>query len=135
PANLAHVGLGGLLDGMRAILTGCARLLRPDGFVAMTVRPWWRNGQLVDLPGAMVRVGEQAGLVLYERNVALLAGLRDDRLVPRSSFFALEQVRKARAQGIPRLVTAHEDFLVFHLGATSLGSARVKVLHREQKVL
>ena len=116
PANLAHVGLDGLLEGMRTILAACAWLLRPDGVVAMTVRPWWRNGQLVDLPGAMVRVGEQAGLVLYERNVALLAGLRGDRLVPRSSFFALEQVRKARAAGTPRLVTAHEDFLVFRLG-------------------
>jgi hypothetical protein len=81
----------------------------------MTVRPWWHNGQLVDLPGALVRVGEASGLVLYERNVALLAGLRDERLVPRSSFFALEQVRKARAAGVPRLVTAHEDFLVFRL--------------------
>jgi SAM-dependent methyltransferase len=39
PANLAHVGLDGLLEGMRAILSGCARLLRPDGYVAMTVRP------------------------------------------------------------------------------------------------
>ena len=81
----------------------------------MTVRPWWHAGQLIDLPGAMVRVGEEAGLILYERNVALLAGLRGDQLVPRTSFFALEQVRKARAAGIPRLVTAHEDFLVFRL--------------------
>ena len=115
PANLAHVGLDGLLDGMRAILCGCARLLRPDGHVAMTVRPWWRQGQLVDLPAVLVAVAEQAGLVLYERNVALLAGLRGEALVPRSSFFALEQVRKARAAGVPRLVTAHEDFLVFRL--------------------
>ncbi|MHB8330761.1 MAG: TRM11 family SAM-dependent methyltransferase [Candidatus Dormibacteria bacterium] len=118
PANLAHVGLDGLLDAMGTILAGCARLLRPDGVVAMTVRPWWHNGQLVDLPGALVRVGEASGLVLYERNVALLAGLRDERLVPRSSFFALEQVRKARAAGVPRLVTAHEDFLVFRLART-----------------
>ena len=94
PANLAHVGLTGLLDAMRTILAGCACLLRPGGFVAMTVRPWWHAGQLIDLPGALVSVGEEAGLVLYERNVALLAGLRDDRLVPRTSFFALEQVRK-----------------------------------------
>jgi modification methylase len=113
PANLAHVGLGGLLDAMRTILAACASVLRPGGFVAMTVRPWWRAGQLVDLPGALVRVGEEAGLVLYERNVALLAGLRDDHLVPRSSFFALEQVRRARATGTPRLVIAHEDLLVF----------------------
>ncbi|MHB1928242.1 MAG: TRM11 family SAM-dependent methyltransferase [Acidimicrobiales bacterium] len=128
PANLAHVGLGGLLDAMRTILAGCAYLLRPDGYVAMTVRPWWRDGQLIDLPGAMVRVGEEAGLVLYERNVALLAGLRADRLVPRSSFFALEQVRKARASGIPRLVTAHEDFLVFRHARSSGASGDMTIL-------
>ena len=28
----------------------------------MTVRPWWRDGQLIDLPGALVSVGEEAGL-------------------------------------------------------------------------
>ena len=113
PANLAHVGLAGLLDAMRTILRGALQLLRPGGVVAMTVRPWWRDGQLIDLPGALARVGEEAGLVLYERNVALLAGLRDDQLIPRSSFFALEAVRKARARGLPRLVTAHEDLLVW----------------------
>ena len=112
PANLAHVGLAGLLDAMALVLSGVAALLRPGGYMVMTVRPWWRQGRLVDLPGALGRVGEQAGLVLYERNVALLCGLRDDTLIPRASFFALEQVRKARARGIPRLVTAHEDLVV-----------------------
>ncbi len=102
------------------ILAGCAALLRPDGFVAMTVRPWWHAGQLIDLPGALVRVGEEAGLVLYERNVALLAGLRGDQLVPRTSFFALEAVRKARQRGVPRLTIAHEDLLVFKAPPTSV---------------
>jgi len=115
PANLAHVGLAGLLDAMGTLLRGAVQILRPGGVVAMTVRPWWRAGQLVDLPGALATVGEQAGLVLYERNVALLTALRDDTLVPRSSFFALEQVRKARAAGVPRSVTAHEDLLVWRL--------------------
>jgi modification methylase len=113
PANLAHVGLDGLLDAMGTVMAGCSRLLRPGGFVAMTVRPWWRDGRLVDLPGAMARVGEEAGLVLFERNVALLAGLRDEQLVPRASFFALDQVRRARGRGVPRQVIAHEDLLVF----------------------
>ena len=113
PANLAHVGLTGLLDAMRTVLRGAAPLLRPEGIGAMTVRPWWRDGQLIDLPGSLVHVGEEAGLVLYERNVALLAALRDDTLVPRASFFALEHVRKARARGLPRLVTAHEDLLAW----------------------
>ena len=113
PANLAHVGLAGLLDAMRVMLTGVAGLLRHGGMVAMTVRPWWRDGRLIDLPGMLARTGEAAGLVLYERNVALLAGLRDDQLVPRASFFALEQVRKARARGVPRLVTGHEDLITW----------------------
>ena len=113
PANLAHVGLAGLLDAMRVMLAGVAILLRPGGMVVMTVRPWWRNGRLIDLPGMLARTGEAAGLVLYERNVALLCGLRDDQLVPRASFFALEQVRKARARGVPRLVTGHEDLITW----------------------
>jgi modification methylase len=124
PANLAHVGLDRLLDAMRTVLVGCARLLRPGGVVAMTVRPWWRDGRLIDLPGALVRVGEEAGLVLYERNVALLAGLRGDQLVPRTSFFALEAVRKARQRGVPRLVVAHEDVLVFRAPSAEPGAAQ-----------
>jgi hypothetical protein len=117
PANLAHVGLAGLLEAMGTILSGCARVPRPGGYVAMTVRPYWHAGHLVDLPGALVRVGEAAGLVLYERNVALLAGLRDDHLVPRTSFFALEQARKARAEAricaLQDLLARQDDELVF----------------------
>ncbi len=115
PANLAHVGLERLLDAMRAVLVECAQMLRPGGVVAMTVRPWWSAGELIDLPGALARVGEEAGLVLFERNVALLAGLRNDRLVPRTSFFALDQARRARARGLPRSVVAHEDLLAFRV--------------------
>jgi modification methylase len=54
-----------------------------------------------------------AGLELVERKVALLAAFRDGRLVSRASFFALKDVRAARDQGIPQLVIAHEDVLVF----------------------
>lgn len=113
PSNLAHVGLDRLLDAMRQVLSESAVLLRPGGIVALTVRPWWRAGELVDLPGLLARAGETAGLCLFERNVALLAGLSEDRLVPRVSFFALDQVRRARARGVPRHVIAHEDLLVF----------------------
>jgi hypothetical protein len=112
PANLAHVGLERLLVATGQILAGCAQLLCPGGFVAMTVRPYRQAGLLVDLPGALVGVGEAAGLVLYERNVALLAAVRDDRLVPRASFFALEQARKSRQRGVPQFVVAHEDLLI-----------------------
>ena len=113
PANLAHVGLERLLLAMREVLGQCAQLLRPGGVVAMTVRPWWHQGELVDLPGLLGQIGDGVGLPLFERNVVLLAGIRGDQLVPRPSFFALDQVRRARARGIPRSVVAHEDLLVF----------------------
>jgi len=114
--NLGHVRPDQLLDAFGTILTVCAPLLRPDGIVAVTARPWRQRGVLVDLPAAVTEVAHGAGLVLFERNVALLTALRDDRLVPRSSFFQLDQVRKARRAGTPLRVIAHEDVLVFRRG-------------------
>lgn len=111
-ANLAHQSLEQLLAGFIAILGDCATLLRPGGVVAVTARPWRERGYLVDLPAAVLRCGAGAGLIPYERNVAMLAGLRGEALVPRASFFALEQARRARRAGEPRLVIAHEDLLI-----------------------
>jgi modification methylase len=117
PANLGNVSVAALLDAMRAVFRECRALLAPGGLVVMTARPRWRDGRFVDFPGALGRAGEEAGLRLYERNVALLAGLRDDHLVPRVSFFALDQVRRARERGIPRLAQGHEDVLVWKAAA------------------
>ena len=113
PANLAHQPVGRLLDALACILAACRDLLRPGGVAVLTARPFRRAGELIDLPAAVLRCGDEAGLVPYERNVALLAGLREDHLVPRASFFALEQVRRARRAGRPLQVIAHEDVLVF----------------------
>jgi len=114
PANLAHVGLDRLLDAMVDILTGCQRFLKPGGIVAMTVRPYWEKGVMVDLPGRLTTaVSDRTGLTLLDRNVALLAALREERLVTRASFFQLAHIRKARANGVPRHLVAHEDLLVF----------------------
>ena len=45
--------------------------------------------------------------------MALLAGLRGQRLIPRPSFFQLDNIRKARARGEPWHLIVHEDVLVF----------------------
>jgi modification methylase len=113
PANLASRGLDDLLTGFTRILAGCAALLRPGGTVVTTARPWRQRGELVDLPGAILAAGTAAGLVPAERCVALLAGLRGQHLVPRPSFFQLDNVRKARARGEPWHLIVHEDVLVF----------------------
>ncbi|MEV0430603.1 DNA methyltransferase [Micromonospora sp. NPDC050495] len=111
--NLAYRDLTGLTDGFEQILTGCATLLRPGGTVVVTARPWRKNGQLVDLPSAVIAAGLRAGLLPTERCVALLAALRDGHLVARPSFFQLQAVRKARTSGTPLHLITHEDVLIF----------------------
>ncbi|MEO3780494.1 DNA methyltransferase [Micromonospora sp. B11E3] len=120
--NLAYRDLTGLADGFAQILRGCAVLLRPGGTVVVTARPWRKNGQLVDLPSAVIAAGVRAGLVPTERCVALLAAVRDGHLVARPSFFQLQQVRKARAGGTPLHLITHEDVLIFRRPQTDSGS-------------
>ncbi len=123
--NLAHVGLDRLLDAMVDILTGCLPFLRPSGIVAMTVRPYWEKGALVDLSGRLTTVvGDRTGLTLVDRNIALLAALRDESLITRASFFQLNQVRKSRAAGIPRHLVAHEDLLAFRVARNPVDSEK-----------
>jgi tRNA G10 N-methylase Trm11 len=122
PANLGRVNQPTLLNALEEILAGCQQLLRPGGLLVLTARPYRHRDQLVDLPGQLTQVAEAAGLVLFERNAALLVGLREDRLVPRPSFFQLDRVRKARARGLPLRIIAHEDVLVFRRPATSASS-------------
>jgi hypothetical protein len=110
--NLAYQDLSGLLSGFTGILAGCAQLLRPGGVVVITVRPWRKHGELIDLPSAVVAAGITAGLGPLERCVALLAAVRDGRLVARPSFFQLQQVRKARSAGVPMYLIAHEDVII-----------------------
>jgi hypothetical protein len=113
PANLGRANHPTLLAALQEILATSRELLRPGGMLVLTARPWRHRGLLVDFPGQLTRTADTAGLLPYERNVALLVGLRDDRLVPRPSFFQLNRVRKARARGVPLRIIAHEDVLTF----------------------
>jgi hypothetical protein len=110
--NLAFRDLGGLIDGFTDILRGAYTLLRPGGVAVVTARPWRKRGELVDLPSAVIGAGVAAGFVPLERCVALLAAVRDGGLLARPSFFQLQQVRRARSEGVPMHLIAHEDVLV-----------------------
>lgn len=110
--NLAYRDLTGLTDGFARVLAGCHTLLKPGGVVVVTARPWRKQGQLVDLPSAVIGAGVRAGLTPVDRCVALLAAVRGGALVARPSFFQLQQVRRARAAGTPMHLIAHEDVLV-----------------------
>jgi modification methylase len=118
PANLGKVSQPILLAALEEILVDCQQLLCPGGLLTLTARPYRHRERLVDLPGQLTQIAKAAGLVPYERNAALLVGLREDRLVPRPSFFQLDRVRKARARGLPLRIIAHEDVLVFRRPTT-----------------
>ncbi|MEU6158794.1 DNA methyltransferase [Streptomyces sp. NPDC047130] len=113
PSNLAHAKTDQLLNAFTKILDECRRIVRPGGTIVVTTRPWREQGELVDLPSAVLAAGKAAGLIPTERCVALLAGVRNGELITRPSFFQLKNARDARRAGIPMCVVQHEDVLVF----------------------
>ncbi|MET8850941.1 DNA methyltransferase [Amycolatopsis sp. NPDC004625] len=110
--NLANIGHHRLLAGFTRILTACARILRPGGHVAITVRPWREHAELIDLPSQVIACGAAAGLVPVERCVALLARVAETKLVARGSFFQRDFIRKQRDGGLPLHLIAHEDVVI-----------------------
>ena len=126
--NLAHASVRELIDGFAQILTGCASLLRPGGIVAITARPWREHGALVDLPGEVLQAGALAGLTPVQRAVALLAGIRDGRLIARPSFFQLANVRRKREEGEPQSVIVHEDLILLQKAGLPQASDPARLL-------
>jgi modification methylase len=124
PGNLAHHPISDLLAGFTEILRGCLPLLAPAGIVAITTRPFRApgalraDGELVDFPSLTLDAAINAGLQPLQRCVALLVGIRDARLVSRTSFFHLHNIRQLRDRGIPASVVAHEDLLLLRKPVT-----------------
>lgn len=121
-ANLAFQPPTRLLAGVARILAGCRALLAPDAHIVITTRPWREGSQLVDLPGAVARAAADAGLVPVQRCAALLAGIREHRLVVRASFFQRRNVTLARQHGQPWHLICHEDVLICKVPEKSVGS-------------
>jgi hypothetical protein len=120
--NLAYLGWDRLLDGWRQIVAGCYQMLRPGGVFVFTCRPVRRTrDDLIDLPGELLTAAMSVGLQPVQRCVAMLAAVRDGRLIHRASMFALMAVRRARADGIPVALVAHEDVYVLRKPHTHAG--------------
>ncbi|SFQ74728.1 hypothetical protein SAMN05421810_11824 [Amycolatopsis arida] len=98
--------------------------------MAITTRPFRVDGELIDFPSLTLDAAINAGLDPVQRCVGLLAGLRDGKLVPRSSFFQLKNIRELRESGVPAWVIAHEDILVLRAGRTRSSSGNVKPAER-----
>jgi DNA modification methylase len=111
--NLAYAGWDGLLSGFARILAGCYQVLRPGGTAIITCRPVRRHrDDLIDLPGELLTLATSVGFVPVQRCAGMLAAIRNGQIVHRASMFGLMAVRRARAEGIPVHLIAHEDILV-----------------------
>jgi SAM-dependent methyltransferase len=129
--NLAYAGWDRLLGGWAQIVAGCYRMLRPGGTFVFACRPVrTATDDLIDLPGELFSAAVSVGLHPMERCIAMLAAVRDGKIIHRASMFGLLGVRRARAAGIPAALVAHEDVYVLRkplLGvAASRGDASVR---------
>ena len=99
------------------------KVLRPGGVFVFTSRPIRRApDDLIDLPGELFTAALSVGLEPVERCAAMLAAVRDGQIIHRAAVFALMAVRKARADGIPVSLVAHEDVYVLRLPRVGSGS-------------
>lgn len=111
--NLAYAGWSRLLDGFTAILAASYQLLRPGGTAVITCRPVRRQrDDLIDLPGELLAIAQSVGLVPVQRCAAMLAAVRHGHIVHRASMFGMMALRRARVEGVPVHLVAHEDVLV-----------------------
>lgn len=108
-ANLGHA----YQAGMAQVYAECFALLRPGGLLVTVTKNMRRHGRLADLAVGTRQLCEQAGFGYLQHVVALHAGVRDGQLAVRPSLGQLMQVRRARANGDPVHLVAHEDVLVF----------------------
>ena len=114
--NLAYRDPDTLAEGFTQILTGVAAVLRDGGHVVVTARPYRSRGELVDIPGMVVAAGADAGLVLVEECVALIAGVRGGVIIPRASFFQTKNIGDAIERGEPQWLSQHEDVIILRRG-------------------
>lgn len=105
------------MDELASTLAYCEPLLRSGGHLVVVARPRRnKDGSLVDLTTPLIAAGISAGLAPVDRCIALSAGLRGNRLVPRASLAERRAVARAQAiSGTPVALTVHHEVLVFRL--------------------
>jgi SAM-dependent methyltransferase len=121
PQQRARKGRPLFLAALAEIFRGCSALLAPRGLLVVTARPYRRHSELIDLPGQLELLAGECGLGLHDRLVALLCRLRGAELVPRPSFFQMQQQRSGAIERM--LLIAHEDVLVFRRKPAACGDA------------
>ena len=127
-ANLGHARNQHYLDAIADVYRASAAVLRPGGFLVVVTKDLRAQGALRDLAGQTIQLCRDAGLLYWQRVIALLATVGERQLIPRPSFWQLLQLRKAIDRGERTQLVCHEDVLVFRKppthAATSAGDAR-----------
>jgi DNA modification methylase len=121
-ANLGHARNQHYLDAMADVYRASACVLRPGGFLVVVTKDLRAQGALRDLAGQTIQLCRDAGLLYWQRVIALLATVGERELVPRPSFWQLLQLRKATARGERTQLVCHEDVLVFRKPPSKAGA-------------
>jgi modification methylase len=113
PSNVGHARGDDYRAAMSDVYAACAAALKPGGFLVVVTKNLRAGRALLDLAGASVELCQASGLQYWQHVIALHAAIRDDRLVPRPSFWQLSTLRKALDRGERIHLVVHEDVLVF----------------------
>jgi modification methylase len=111
--NIGHARGEPYRLAMSAIYRQCFGALRPNGLLVTVTKNMRADGRLIDLVSTTIELTRAVGLGYLQHNIALHAGVREGRLVPRPSFWQLNQTQRAQQSGLPLHLIAHEDALVF----------------------
>jgi DNA modification methylase len=122
-ANLGHARDQRYLDAMADVYRASAAVLRPGGFLVVVTKDLRAQGALSDLAGQTIQLCRDAGLLYWQRVIALLATVGERELVPRPSFWQVLQLRKAIDRGERTQLVCHEDVLVFRKPQTNAATS------------
>ncbi len=113
PAQLATSSVRKLTAGLERVWAECAAVLKPDGVLVVTARPFTEAGVTIDFPSLIVQTAANAGFALSERHAALLGRWTGGLLRVHATFFHKNRVRALHQAGEPSFLRVHEDVLVF----------------------
>ncbi|WP_194906289.1 DNA methyltransferase [Catenulispora rubra] len=98
------------------VLAGCRTLLKPGGFLVITVRAERRPGRVGEVAAVAANAALDAGFALHERCAARLVAASECGQAPCASDFRLVHLGSTFALGGPGHIRAQEEIVVACVG-------------------
>jgi hypothetical protein len=108
---------------LAAFLTAAARVLRPQGYLAIITTARYEGGRLIDPAPWIIRHCGAVGLRYIQHVIALRVPVGKDSLVVQAQPADFAELREAAASALPPVVSVHADVCLF-VKAARAGEAR-----------